>query len=213
MTTISQTNISSQVSNLMGLVSRDIGKIAGTAVGKQVGELLSRILGSGFSGGAAPTTGGAPAGADNRLPSPLSRFGDQLKQLGIVLQTLGGVLNALDKLLGGNRGMPIFNNPLPIPGGTQTGAPTGAGGAGGAQTGAPTGAGAGGTADGNPVDGIGDPNTNKDLGEAWKQLDTQQKASINIQKAISRQTEAAALIGNIMKAKHDAQMQTLGSLK
>jgi hypothetical protein len=66
---------------------------------------------------------------------------------------------------------------------------------------------------GNPVEGIGDPQTNQGLGDAWNQLDAQQKASINIQKAISRQTEAAALISNIMKAKHDAQMQILGNLK
>ncbi|HLL55789.1 MAG TPA: hypothetical protein VK447_19665 [Myxococcaceae bacterium] len=65
----------------------------------------------------------------------------------------------------------------------------------------------------NPVAGIGDPQTNQGLGDAWNQLDAQQKASIQIQKAISRQTEAAALISNIMKAKHDAQMQILGNLK
>jgi hypothetical protein len=63
------------------------------------------------------------------------------------------------------------------------------------------------------VGGVGDVPSNPALKPYWNQLDSQQKASIRVQQAISKQTEAASLISNLMKAKDQADNQIIGNYK
>ncbi|HLL52251.1 MAG TPA: hypothetical protein VK447_01810 [Myxococcaceae bacterium] len=63
------------------------------------------------------------------------------------------------------------------------------------------------------VAGNGEIPGNPALTPFWNQLDPQQKASIRIQQAISKQSEAAGLITNLMKAKSQAKETIRGNYK
>jgi hypothetical protein len=174
-------------------LAQKLGYTAGAPVVSQASQLLSQILGSVFQGKPAPTSPEFNP-ASLRLPSPIDRFGGQLKQLGVLVRTLGEVLKALSSLIG-QRGLPQLPGLPGNPG--IPGMPT--------IPGFPSNPGTPGTpgTPGGPV-APGPDLVSQNMQKYLSQMSPEQQAMWHLQQAQNKQAEAAALMAALLKAAHDA---------
>lgn len=188
--------------NLLGNTAQQAGYASGQAAGLDAARaLLSQILGSGFAQQGTPASSNpiSVPPAQGCCPSPIDRFGGQLRELGILVRAIGQVLRALAELIK-NR------TQWPSPGGTNGGGTTGGTNGGGTTGGTNGGGTTGGTTGGNGT--IGDK-----VAEAESQylpkMSDEQRAMYELQKQVNRQSEASSLMASLMKADHDARQAIL----
>ena len=124
------------------------------------------------------------------LPAPLERLASRLESLGIQSRDAGSVLRELRSQISDSpsgRGMtPERMDALSR---------------------------ASGKGASGEVGGVGDVQKNPALAPFWSRLDADQKNSIGIQQAMSKQSEAAGVLTNLLKAKDQADSQIAGNFK
>jgi hypothetical protein len=178
-------------------LAQKLGYTAGAPAANQASQLLSQILGSVFQGGKPAPVSPDFNPASLRLPSPINQFGGQLRQLGVLVQTLGEVLKSLSALIGQrNLGqLPQGPSTMPFPGqfpGQQPGGPIGI-------PGFPSNPGTG-----QPPVAPGHDFVSENMQKYLSQMSPEQQAMWHLQQSQNKQAEAAALMAALLKAAHDA---------
>ena len=160
-------------------------QLAGTPAAKEVIRLLTGALPNltEDAGKPIPTA---------QLPAPLARLVSQLESLGIQSRDPGAILRELRSQISetGRALTPERMDVLSRSSGKGAAAPRS-----------------------GEVGGVGDVSKNPALSPFWSKLDADQKTSISIQQAMSKQAEAAGLLTNLMKAKDQVDNQIQGNFK